>query len=423
MKNLYIFGSALIIAASAAACGKETPAAPTSPSSATSGEASAEALSISLTIPQLVSPAAGAQVPFSQQPLTLTVRNAATTGATATYAFQVASDANFSSIVYAKDGVPAGSGGETSLKIDKLAGAKTYYWRARAVSGDQPGPYAKARTVAIGPEVVLVRPSLTSPANGAGAVSPLTLTVTNIERTGPAGPIVYKVEVAGDPTFSNLLFATDAPEQEGSVTVVTAAVNGLADNGTYYWRALATDTVNSITTDYSDASAFVVQSFNIRNATFWDNPRDAGQWPVGARITSIEFTGSSMRVDFDRRTGPGRWPDVVPPGWVGALQYTLGLCRNIAGAWHCSAVVQFWNGRSLDDTAPPSRFWREWWYDSARWGPLASNRPVEGETVGVFVASGDLRQRNFSIASCPRVCEISNVALVPFTSGFARYDY
>src|SRR5438876_5662985 len=42
------------------------------------------------------------------------------------------------------------------------------------------------------------------------------------------------------------------------------------------------------------------------------------------------------------------------------LQYTLGICRNIAGEWHCSAVVQFWNGRSLDDTAPASRFWREW---------------------------------------------------------------
>jgi hypothetical protein len=88
-----------------------------------------------------------------------------------------------------------------------------------------------------------------------------------------------------------------------------------------------------------------------------------------------------------------------------------------------SAVVQFWHGRSLDDTAPASRFWREWWYDSARWGPLASVRPEEGETMGVFVASGDLRQRFFSQGSCPRVCEISNVAMVPFTSGYAKLRY
>ena len=72
------------------------------------------------------------------------------------------------------------------------------------------------------------------------------------------------------------------------------------------------------------------------------------------------------------------------------------MCRNIRGAWHCSAVVQFWYGRSLDDTTPASRFWREWWYDGARWGPLAEVRPVEGEMVGIFVAAGDLRLRRFT---------------------------
>ena len=130
-----------------------------------------------------------------------------------------------------------------------------------------------------------------------------------------------------------------------------------------------------------------------------------------------------MRVDFDRRDGPNRWPDVVPPGWAGPIQYTVGMCRNIASQWHCSAVVHFWYGRSLDDTAPPSQFWREWWYDSARWGPLANNPPQEGELVGVFVAAGDVRRRFFTRETCPRVCEISNVALVPFTSGYARYEF
>jgi len=422
MKNLCILGSTLILIATAAACGKETPAGPTT-TPATTSTASVEDLTVSLSIPQLVTPRADEQVRFADQPITLSVRNAASTGATPLYTFQVASDAAFANMVYARDGVAQGGGGVTNLAIDRLAGNKTYYWRARAVSGDQPGPFAKARALAIGPEVVLGTPSLSSPANGSPAFSPLTLTVTNIARSGPAGPIVYKVEVAGDATFNNVLFTTDAAEQDGPVTSITATVNGLADNGTYYWRARATDTLNDITTAYSDGAAFTAQSFNIRAATFWDNPPDTGQWPVGARITSVEFTGSAMRVDFDRRMGPNRWPDVVPPRWTGALQYTLGLCRNVAGGWHCSAVVQFWNGRSLDDTAPPSRFWREWWYDSARWGPLASIRPVEGEMVGVFVASGDLRQRFFTQASCPRVCEISNVVLVPFTSGYAKYEY
>jgi len=229
--------------------------------------------------------------------------------------------------------------------------------------------------------------------------------------------------VASDAGFGNILFSTTGAEQAGATTTVTAAVSGLISGNTYYWRATATESSAGISSEVSDVASFVAQSFNFASATIWDNPPDLGTWPVGARITYLEFTGFSMRVDFDRREGANRWPDVVPPGWAGALQYTLGLCRNISGQWHCSAVVPFWHGRSLDDSAPAGRFWREWWYDGARWGPLASVRPQEGETVGVFVAAGDLRGREFTRASCPRVCEVSNVVMVPFTSNYARYVF
>jgi hypothetical protein len=275
----------------------------------------------------------------------------------------------------------------------------------------------------IGPEVVLGTPTLASPTNGSTAFSPLSLSINNISRSGPAGAIVYRVEVSATDGFGSVLFATEAGEQPGGHTTITAAVSGLNSGTTYYWRARAADPTNGITTPYSAPASFVAQSFNFSRARIWDNPPDVGSWPVGARITYIEFTGDSLRVDFDRRDGPDRWPDVVPPGWTGALQYTLGMCRNVQGEWNCSAVIQFWHGRSLDETAPASRFWREWWYDSARWGPLASVRPEEGEMVGIFVAAGDLRQRAFSQASCPRVCEVSNVVLVPFTSGYAKYEF
>ena len=124
-----------------------------------------------------------------------------------------------------------------------------------------------------------------------------------------------------------------------------------------------------------------------------------------------------------RSEDPNRWPDQIPPGFQGPLQYTLGMCRFLEGNWHCAGIVEFWYGRSLDDTAPPSRFWREWWYDSARWGTLAVYPPQEGELVGVFVGSGDLRGRTWTRATCPGVCERSNVAFVPFTTGVASYRY
>jgi hypothetical protein len=418
--------SALALLAATAACEK---ASPTRPSDVDTASAAAETVTDARTGATIVAarpaaPVANAQIAFAAQPITLTVANGMTTGSSSlTYTFQVAADAGFTQMAFSRDNVPAGSGGTTSLAIDRLAGNRAYYWRVQANTSG-PGPYSAVRSFTIGPEVVLGTPVLSSPANGASAFSPLTLTINNVSRSGPAGAISYRVEVAQNEAFSNVIFATDAPEQGGAQTTVTAAVSGLSDGATYFWRARATDTGNNITTDYSSPASFRAQSFNIQTAKFWDNPPDAGSWPVGARITYLEFTGGSMRVDFDRREGADRWPDVVPPGWTGALQYTLGLCRFVEGGWHCSAVVQFWHGRSLDETAPPSRFWREWWYDAARWGPLADLRgPAEGELVGVFVAAGDLRQRFFTRAQCPRVCEISNIAMVPFTTGYAKYEF
>jgi hypothetical protein len=403
----------------------------TSPTRASDATASAAPASVTdaktgatVVAPRPVTPANDAKIPYAQQPITLSVSNGTSTGTTAlTYTFEVASDTGFARRDFARENVTGGANGTTSLALDKLAGSHQYYWRVQANSSGGGGPYSAVRTFTIGPEVVLGTPTLASPVNGATAFSPLSLTIQNITRTGPAGAISYRVDVGADEGFASVIFTTEAAEQQGGQTTVTAPVSGLTAGRTYYWRVRATDTTNNITTPYSPTASFVAQSFNFATAKIWDNPADVGSWDVGAKITYIEFTGFSMRVDFDRREGPNRWPDVVPPGFSGALQYTLGLCRNIDGTWHCSAVIQFWYGRTLDDTAPASRFWREWWYDGARWGALATHPPEEGETVGVFVAAGDLRGRSFTRASCPRVCEVSNVALVPFTSGYAKYEF
>ena len=65
------------------------------------------------------------------------------------------------------------------------------------------------------------------------------------------------------------------------------------------------------------------------------------------------------------------------------------------------------------DSAPPSLIGREWFYDPARWAPMLGYQPQDGETDGIFVAAGNLRDgNNFTQASCPRVCERSNVAFV-----------
>lgn len=425
LKSLTVW-SALAILAATTACEK---ASPTRPTEGGAASAAAESVTDARTGATIIAarpsaPANQATIRWVDQPITLTVTNGVTTGSTPlTYTFQVARDAGFSSIAFSVNNVAAGSG-TTSVKPTQLAGGATYYWRTQANLGSATGPYSQVRSFTVGPEIVLGTPVLASPINGGNAFSPLSLVINNITRSGPVGRIVYSIQVASDAGFNNVLFSTDASEISGSTTTVTAAVSNLTRGATYYWRARASDPTNGITTAYSATANFVAQAFDLATAKFWDNPPDAGTWPMTAHVNYVEFTGFSMRVDFDKRTGPGKWPNLIPPGFQGPLQYTLGMCRFLQNQWHCSAVVQFWEGRDLDDTSPPSRFWREWWYDGQRWGPLADTvGPAEGEIVGIFVGAGDLRFRSYTRATCPNFCEISDVAMVPFTSGYAKYEF
>jgi hypothetical protein len=144
-------------------------------------------------------------------------------------------------------------------------------------------------------------------------------------------------------------------------------------------------------------------------ATIWSSPYNLGSWAQTANITKIQFGNGIFTFDFDKRTGPGRWPDV--PFGSGNLEFTLGMCLNIQGHWNCSAVIQYWFGRP---TEAPTSIAQNWFYDF-RWGPMAGYQPAYGEEVGIFVGAGNLR----SITDCKVRCgsyvfERSNVAIIPW---------
>src|SRR6478752_2799727 len=135
--------SACALLAITTACTKASPTRPSDTSAAGSTAVAVDAITgVTLTSPTPVSPSVNQVFKYAEQPLTLTVKNAVSTGTTArTYSFEVATDAAFANKVYSKDGVAEGSG-QTSVKIDVLPGpaAKTYFWRAHAVAGSQNGP-------------------------------------------------------------------------------------------------------------------------------------------------------------------------------------------------------------------------------------------------------------------------------------------
>jgi hypothetical protein len=99
------------------------------------------------------------------------------------------------------------------------------------------------------------------------------------------------------------------------------------------------------------------------------------------------------------------------------------MCLNINRQWYCSAVVQFWHGRDLAASTPPSYVSRNWFYDG-RWREMQGYQPANGELVGLFAGTGNLRDKGFPAGSCPQICERTNVVIVPWhNDDFATYSF
>ncbi len=386
---------------------------------------------VKITSPTPLDPAAGSKVAVDKQPLTLMVQNASTSGVRPlSYAFEVATDASFTNKVFVRDSIAPGDGGRTTLKLpDALATGKTYYWHARAQDGANTGDFSAPASFNVFTPIVINAPALVSPAPNATLTTLRPVyTWTNATHSGPVGALTYEIQLAFTGAFAPLVATASVPEGT-SQTSVTQSTD-LLPSTVYYWRVRAADPTT--TGPWSPAIAFLTAAAVIaptpptnpappsggsggndvlRTALVWDNPQDLGSWPATATITSIQFTSSAFLVDFDKRTGAGRWPDV--PFGSGNLEYTLGMCVNISGQWNCSATVQFWFGRDLAASGRPDEIAINWWYDR-RWGNLMGYQPAMGETVGIFVAAGNLRDSGAVITK-----QRSNVVLMPFGGSYS----
>jgi hypothetical protein len=258
-----------VVLTMAVACEKQNPVGP----------------SVALTTPQVVAPTNAQQFKFAEQPVTLTVKNAATVGTSAvTYSFQVASDSGFANLLYTKDGVTGGANGQTSMTISMLPGSQSFFWRARAVSGSVVGPFTPAGGFGIGPQVVLQTPLLTGPGQSQTlTTSTVVLTVNNIGRSGPAGPISYRFDLSGSSSFGSLLFTSTVAEQPGGQTSVT--VTTALPNGTYYWRVQASDPSDGIVTGYSAVATFQYQ----QSTVLFDHP-----WSGNVELTLRALLASGL---------------------------------------------------------------------------------------------------------------------------------
>src|SRR5215471_11184340 len=128
MKSPLLPGSVIALLAASACVGVSKSSNPLSPT------VSGPIPGVGISSPGPMSPDNAARISVNQQPVTLTVQNASTTGVRPlNYTIEIAVDANFTNKVFSRDGIVPSDGGRTSLQLPSpLAPERSYYWHARA---------------------------------------------------------------------------------------------------------------------------------------------------------------------------------------------------------------------------------------------------------------------------------------------------
>ena len=248
--------------------------------------------------------------------------------------------------------------------------------------------------------------------------------VANASPSAPMAALVYTFEVATDEGFANRFGSWNVPEQPNQTSLDLP--QDFLYSSVYYWHVRAYD--GTTTSPWSrtlalrtpDPAPVVIgygqDAIDLRQVTVTGgNAVDVANWPVTTRIRVLDFRADGLFVDFDKKEGPGRWPDVTPAGWDGPIQYTMWMVVNIGGRWYTSGGVEYWHGLARQG-GPPSRFTSNWYYSPEVWGLLATHQPAVGEQVGFFVTAGDQRAKDVR-----GVTERSNVVMVSFPSDAGGY--
>ncbi len=340
---------------------------------------------VSATTPSLTSPPSEAQLSFASQPITLTVGNAVSTAEGApTYIFEVSTNPAFSSFVSRTTGVAEGAGGRTSLTLSKLAGATTYYWRALITAAGESGPVSSVAVFTIGPEVVLQAPELLTPNAGSNVSDRPVLVLKNAQRTGPAGELLYEVEVSEQASFATTAYSAFVPERDGGTTEHTVG-SALDADKTYYWRARAESQSAKIVGPYSAVSSFkVTNGLDLRTAEIVIGPKNIADWQETARITDAFFDPIGEQLCI-LHTRLGAWPPAVFADDGTTTEGNQWVFANIKGKWYGGAADYYRPGQACKGLNAES-IGRDAFYQTPG-SPAYSWQPEPGEIFAVMVST------------------------------------
>jgi hypothetical protein len=357
--------------AGAAACDKTT---------------SSSSPSVTLGAPRPLEPVSNVAIADSSQPVTLVVENATTTGsAVPTYRFEVATDDRFAAIVVTRDAVPQGTGGRTSVALDRLTAGRAYYWRAQAKDGSTTGGYSAASRFDI-VSASLDAPVPVSPANNAtvNEARP-TFIVTNSTRSGAVGSVSYTFEVSENATYSPVVSSGTVAEQAGQTRF--APGNDLSMDRVLYWRARASDGI--VTSGWGVASFRTESGVDLKKVIWVKGPNIAG-WAETSRVTAVRIGGGQICVEH---TKLGVWPPVEFFGDPGTFaEGNFGFCANTKymangdgrDQWYCAAA--FWNRPAQSCKSETAETLRDTWYLPTE-EPMHSWIPRAGELFGIYMTT------------------------------------
>jgi hypothetical protein len=197
-----------------------------------------------ISTPNLLEPGQDWELKTRDQPIKLLFQNADTNGARPLkYSFDIATDAAFKNIVFARTGVEPNAAGVTQFQMPDRLAAGTYWWRTRAEDGANTGPYSATKSFNVLADVTLAPPIPNAPSNGS-TVSDLSpdFRVKAGNRSGVTADLEYIVQIANNSSFTSIA-AIFTQKETWPETRIDQGYSFLYDR-TYYWRVRAWHTAD-----------------------------------------------------------------------------------------------------------------------------------------------------------------------------------
>jgi hypothetical protein len=197
---------------------------------------------VTITPPKGLEPAANQQIRDKDQPFNVAIENAISTSPRPyKMRMQIASDSNFASVVWSRDGIDPAEGGQTKFRMpDRLQPGRQYFWRVMADDGANQSAWSEVVGFQVLMPAAFGAPSPRSPVgNQQLATTRPELRVGNGSAQGPVAQPFYQFQVASDSGFGNIVVNEETPQQSGETVLTVPGTLGYGT--TYYWRARISD--------------------------------------------------------------------------------------------------------------------------------------------------------------------------------------